>query len=93
MLRRKYVDGKFERFKARLVARGFTMRAGVDFGETFSPVVNIASLRFFLAISAHLDLEILHLDVMTAFLNGDLEEHVYMVLPQEYNVNGKSVML
>ena len=74
-------EGAVRRYKARLVAKGFSQRPGIDFEETFSPVVKHDSLRALLAIAAELDLHMLQLDVKTAFLNGDLEEELYMAQP------------
>lgn len=65
-------DGAVRRYKARLVSKGFTQRPGIDFEETFSPVVKHDSLRAVLAVADERDLNILQLDVKTAFLNGDL---------------------
>lgn len=82
IFKKKYdADNKLERFKARIVARGFTQVYGVDYEETFSPVVHMDSLRTMLAIAAEEDLEIHHMDVDTAFLNGDLHEEVFMSQP------------
>ena len=63
------------------MAKGFTQIEGVDYEETFSPVVRIASIRLLLALVAHLDLELFQMDVKTAFLNGNLEEEIYMDQP------------
>lgn len=83
-------SGNFERCKARLVAKGYAQRSGVDYHETFAPVVRFSSVRAILALGAHYDLEIHQMDVKTAFLNGNLgDDHVYMAQPEGYEVPGK----
>ncbi|KAJ4712638.1 Retrovirus-related Pol polyprotein from transposon TNT 1-94 [Melia azedarach] len=77
------------KYKARVVARGFTQREGVDYNEIFSPVVRHTSIRVLLAIVAHQDLELEQLDVKTAFLHGELEEEIYMTQPDGFQVPGK----
>ena len=67
-----------EIFKAKLVAKAFTQKEGIDYDETFSPVVMLKSIRILLSIAAVLDYEIWQIDVKTAFLNGHLEECIYM---------------
>ena len=81
-------NGKLERLKARLVARGFPETQGHDLDETFSPVVRYDSLRFFLAIAAHSKWTPRQLDLTTAFLCGLLREEVYMQLPEGSRLYG-----
>lgn len=76
--------GEQPRFKARLVARGFEQTDGVDFGETFAPVVSWETIHILIAIAVHLNWPIHQLDVLTAFLNGILKEDVYMTQPQGF---------
>jgi hypothetical protein len=85
-------QGNVERYKARLVAKGFTQREGIDYNETFSPVSCKDSFRIIMALVAHFDLELHQMDVKTAFLNGDLEENVYMAQPKGFIVEGKGRM-
>jgi transposase InsO family protein len=76
--------GEIVRYKARLVAKGFTQTYGVDYRETFAPVLRTESLRYLIAYAAENNLEIHHMDVETAFLNGELNEEIYMELPEGY---------
>ena len=69
--RRPY--GKVETFKDRLVAKGYTLKKGIDYEETFSPIAMFKSIRILLAIAASLDYEIWQMDAKTTFLNGSLE--------------------
>ena len=73
-----WVDGSIDKFKARLVAKGYIQKEGIDFQKTYSPVAKFASIRIILAIVAHLDLELHQMDVKTAFLNGELQEDIYI---------------
>ena len=74
--------GNFLKYKARLVAKGFLQKFGVDYFDVFSPVTKLSTLRVLLALVAALDLELRHVDVCTAFLNGDLTEEVYIDVPE-----------
>jgi hypothetical protein len=79
--------GDVVRFKARLVARGFSQVYGIDYMDTFAPVAKLASLRILLAIAAAEDLEIYQMDVVTAFLIPDLDEEIYMAQPEGFETN------
>lgn len=67
-----------QRYKARLVARGFTQKEGIGYQEIFAPVVKHVSIRFLMTVVVNLDLELEQMDVKRAFLHGDLEEELYM---------------
>lgn len=71
-------------FRARLVAKGFMQHQGVNFTETYSPLVRHSTLRIFFALAAQLNLNTAHLDVNTAFLDSDLDETIYMEKPDYF---------
>ncbi|KAK4839943.1 hypothetical protein QYF36_026125 [Acer negundo] len=87
--RKRGMDGKVETFKARLVAKGYTQKEGIDYEETFSHVAMLKSIRILLSIAASLDLEIWQMDVKTAFLNGSLDESIYMMQPEGFIEKGQ----
>ncbi|GKF25443.1 retrotransposon protein, putative, ty1-copia subclass [Tanacetum coccineum] len=78
------MNGAVHTYKARLVAKGFTQTSGIDYEETFSPVADIRAIRILIAIAAFYDYEIWKMDVKTAFLNGNLNEEVYMEQPKGF---------
>lgn len=75
-------NGQIDKYKARLCARGFTQEYGVDYFETFAPVVRMESLRILLALATAQDWEIHQMDVVSAYLSGDLEDEAYMEVPK-----------
>src|SRR3954454_6554294 len=77
-------NGNVTVYKSRLVAKGFRQIQGVDYDETFSPVAKLKSVRILLAIAAYYNYEIWHMDVKTAFLNGDIDEELYMMQPKGF---------
>ncbi|KAH9699146.1 hypothetical protein KPL71_024234 [Citrus sinensis] len=91
--RKRGVDGRVETFKARLVVEGFTQKEGINYEETFSPVAMLKSIRILLSIVAVLDYEIWQMDVKIAFLNGHLEENIYMQQPDGFIQKGQEHML
>ncbi|KAL9268686.1 Retrovirus-related Pol polyprotein from transposon TNT 1-94-like protein, partial [Drosera capensis] len=86
-------NGNVERYKARLVAKGYTQIEDVDYKETFSPVSSKDSFRTIMALVAYFDLELYQMDVKTAFLNGDIEEMIYMVQPESFEVDDPKKMV
>ena len=77
--RKRGIDGNVETFKVSLMAKGYTQKEGIDYKEIFSLVTMLKSIRILLSIAAHYDYEISQINVKTAFLNGDLEEEIYMI--------------
>jgi hypothetical protein len=71
-------NGFIEQLKARLVTKGYTQSYGIDYDETFSPVVKISSVRILISLATNLNLPLFQLDVKNAILYGDLHENVYM---------------
>ena len=82
-------DGAITKYKARLVAKGFLQRYGVDCDETYAPVARYPSIRAILALTAHHDWELHQMDVKSAYLNGDLEEDIFMSQPEGYQAAGQ----
>lgn len=78
-------NGNVSHYKTRLVAQGYSQIPGVDFYETFAPVVRLESVRTALGIAAIKNLEISQMDVKGAYLNGELEEEIFMRQPQGYD--------
>ncbi|CAA7058194.1 unnamed protein product [Microthlaspi erraticum] len=81
-------DGSINKYKSRLVAKGYVQRHGVDFEEVFAPVARIETIRFIIALAASQGWEVHHLDVKTAFLHGELKEEVYVSQPDGFVIKG-----
>ena len=82
-------DGTIEKYKARLVAKGYRQRENVDFFDTYSPITRITSIRVLIALASIHNLIVHQMDVKTAFLNGELEEEIYMDQPEGFIVQGQ----
>ena len=82
-------DGSVQRNKARLVAKGYSKQPGIDYNETFAPVARLDTIRTLIAVAAQKDWLLHQLDVISAFLNGELEEDIYVEQPQGFIVNGE----
>ena len=78
-------DGS-RRYKARLVVRGFEQREGIDFEETFAPVEKFTTVRIMLALATHFDWVVKQMDVKTAFLYPEIEQEVYIKMPEGYKL-------
>jgi hypothetical protein len=82
-------DGRIEKYKARFVARGFSQKEGEDYGETFSPVAKYTSIRSIIVITSMMGYKLHQMDVKTSFLNGVIEEEVYIENPWGFVIHGK----
>jgi hypothetical protein len=86
-------EGKVEKYKSRLVAKGYSGVEGIEFGDIFSLVSKLTSIRFILYIVSYFDIEVEQMDVKIVFLHGDLEEEIYMKKPERFVVKGKKELV
>jgi hypothetical protein len=86
-------DGTIERYKARLVIKGYSQKEGEDFYDTYSPVVRLTTIHVLLSLAASHGLIVHQMDVKTTFLNGDLDEEIYMEQPAGFVANGQEGMV
>ncbi|GJX31435.1 retrovirus-related pol polyprotein from transposon TNT 1-94, partial [Tanacetum coccineum] len=81
-------NGTIDKYNTRLLVKGFRQRGGLDYFDTYLPVTRITSIRMVIAIVALRNLEVHQMDVKPAFLNGDLEEEIYMNQPEGFIAPG-----
>ena len=82
-------NGDIDKYKARLVAKGFAQKEGIDYEETFAPTAKWNTIRIVLALAAQNGWKVHQMDVKSVFLNGDLQENVYMTQPPSFEVPQK----
>jgi hypothetical protein len=80
--------GEIERYKARLVVKGYSQRPGIDYGEVFAPIARLETIRMVISLAAQNKWKIYQMDVKFAFLNGILEEEIYVEQPIGYVIKG-----
>ena len=85
---KKNAKGEVERYKARLVVKGYSRRQGIDYDEVFAPVARLETIRLLISLVAQNQWRIFQMDVKSAFLNGYLEEELYVEQPIGYVVEG-----
>jgi hypothetical protein len=82
-------DGSVEKFKARFVTRGFSQKEGIDYDEIFALVARYTSIRIIISLASIFDWKLHQMDVKTAFLNGEVEQEVYIEKPEGFVIHGK----
>ena len=82
-------DGSVEKYKARFVARGFSQKEGIDYEETFAPIARYTSIKSVLSLAVVMKWKIHQMDVKTAFLNGVVEEEVYVEQPLGFEAHDR----
>ena len=81
------IDGSIEKYKAIFVARGFSQKEGIEYDDTFAPIARYTSIRTILALESNTKWKLHQMDVKTTFLNGLIEEEVYIEQPQRFETN------
>jgi hypothetical protein len=82
-------DCTIDKYKARLVANGYTQEKGEDFFDTYSPILRLTTIHVLLSLAVSHGLFIHQMDVKTTFVNGDLEEEIYMTQPHRFVIKGQ----
>ena len=90
---KRYSHGDIVRYKARLVAKGYVQNFGIDYEEVFAPMARMETIRVLLALAAQEGWQVHHMDVKSAFLNGELEEEVYVKQPYGYIKKGREHLM
>lgn len=90
---KKDEQGNIARYKARFVVKGYVQEQGIDYDETFAPVVKATSIRTLLALAVNKNLHLHQMDVSTAFLNGDIDREIFVEPPQGLETNGQVCLL
>ena len=85
-VRKRNEKNEITRYKARLVAQGFSQRPGIDYEETYSPVIDAITFRFLMSLAANENLEMRLMDVVTAYLYGSLDTDIYMRIPDGFKM-------
>ncbi|KAK0606152.1 hypothetical protein LWI29_034632 [Acer saccharum] len=85
-VRKRNEENEMVRYKARLVAQGFSQRPGIDFDETYSPVMDTITFRFLISLAISEKLEMRLMDVVTAYLYGSLDSDIYMKIPEGFRM-------
>lgn len=83
------VDGSIEKYKARFVARGFSQEEAIDYEETFAPTARYITIRSLISLATSMKWKVHQMDVKAAFLNGTIDEEVYIEQPLGFEVKGK----
>ena len=87
------IVGKAKKYKAQLVEKGYSQVEGIDFGDIFSFVEKLASIRFLLSLDATFDLRVEKMDVKTTFPHGDLDEEIYIQQPKGFTTKGNKELV
>ena len=86
-MRKRNEKNEIQRYKARLVAQGFSQRPGVDYEETYSPVMDAITLRYLISFTAHEKLEMHLMNVVTTYLYGSLDNEIYIKVPEGFEMS------
>eukprot|EP00253_Pinus_taeda_P027696 PITA_27696 len=91
--KKKNAEGKVDKYKAWFVEKGYSQVSGTHFGDIFSLVAKVTSIRLLLSVATAFDFEVEQMDVKTTFLHGDLEEEIYMKQPEGLAMKGKKELV